>query len=43
MPNTGEKPGMGVYSCSQCGKTVVIDDNADPLPSCPNCNNTEYK
>jgi hypothetical protein len=29
MPNTGEKPGKGVYVCISCGQTVVLDDADD--------------
>ncbi len=39
---TGEKPGKGTYTCTECGQTVVLDDNTDTLPPCPKCANTEF-
>lgn len=39
---TGEKPGKGTYTCTECGQTVVLDDNTDTLPPCPKCTNTEF-
>src|SRR3954453_22598846 len=35
MSTTGQKPGKGTYSCTDCGQTVVLDDNTDTLPPCP--------
>ena len=29
MPNTGEKPGKGEYTCENCGQVVVLDDDTD--------------
>lgn len=43
MPITGEKPGKGSYTCTRCGKVVVLDDQIDTLPPCPKCQNTEYQ
>lgn len=43
MPNAGEKPGEGSYTCSGCGETVKLDSSEDSLPPCPSCNGTEYK
>lgn len=43
MSTTGEKPGAGVYTCKACGQTVVLDDNTDTLPPCPNCHKTDYR
>jgi DNA-directed RNA polymerase subunit RPC12/RpoP len=40
--HTGQKPGKGKYKCTKCGQIVVLDDNTDPLPPCPKCNNTTY-
>ena len=42
MPTTGEKPGIGVYKCTQCGTIVRLDDTSDTLPPCPKCDNTEF-
>lgn len=42
MPRTGEKPGIGVYKCTNCGQIVRLDDVTDTLPPCPKCENTEY-
>lgn len=43
MYKTGEKPGMGVYVCLECGQIVRLDDNTDVLPPCPKCSNTTYR
>lgn len=42
MPTTGEKPGIGTYKCTKCGKLVRLDDSSDTLPPCPNCHGTDY-
>ena len=42
MYKTGEKPGMGVYVCLECGQSVRLDDNTDVLPPCPKCSTTTY-
>ncbi len=42
MATTGEKPGKGTYVCKNCGQSVVLDDDTDTLPPCPNCSGTEY-
>ncbi len=41
MSTTGEKPGIGVYTCNTCGKSIVLDDS-DTLPPCPMYSSTEY-
>lgn len=41
--NTGEKPGVGKYQCTNCGQIVVLDDSTDKLPPCPKCENTTYR
>lgn len=43
MPTTGEKPGKGTYTCTNCGQVVVLDDDSDKLPPCPHCDGTEYR
>jgi len=42
MSTTGEKPGAGSHTCNNCGQVVVLDDDTDTLPPCPQCANTEY-
>lgn len=42
MPTTGEKPGKGSYTCANCGQVVVLDDNSDTMPPCPQCGETEF-
>ncbi|MEK3986390.1 zinc ribbon-containing protein [Paenibacillus sp. FSL K6-3166] len=42
LSTTGEKPGVGTYTCTKCGTKVTLDDNTDTLPPCPKCHNTEY-
>ena len=42
MPTTGEKPGIGVYTCNTCGQKVKLDNNTDRLPPCPKCGGTEF-
>ncbi|MDE6189187.1 MAG: zinc ribbon-containing protein [Clostridia bacterium] len=39
--NTGEKPGKGCYSCTNCGFDLRLD-GSDKMPPCPNCNNTSF-
>ena len=43
MSTTGEKPGKGQYTCTNCGKTILLDENSDKLPPCPSCHKTNYK
>ena len=38
---TGEKPGRGKYSCTNC-HTVVTLDASDKMPPCPKCTNSEF-
>ena len=40
---TGEKPGVGTYTCKKCGQKVRLDDSTDALPPCPSCHSTQYK
>ncbi|EOA5939524.1 hypothetical protein C7N31_RS07970 [Enterococcus hirae] len=39
---TGEKPGKGNYTCTQCGTVVKLDDTTDTLPPCGKCANTQF-
>ena len=43
MSSTGEKPGVGTYTCTTCGQTVTLDDPNDTLPPCPKCSGTDYR
>ena len=38
---TGEKPGRGKYSCTNCGTNVTLDQE-DKMPPCPKCTNSEF-
>ncbi len=42
MSTIGEKHGKGIYTCDNCGQKVVLNDEDDRLPPCPNCGGTEY-
>lgn len=42
MAITGEKLGVGTYTCDNYGQVVILDDNMDTLPPYPKCNGTEY-
>ncbi|TPE65927.1 hypothetical protein AMD02_019885 [Halalkalibacterium halodurans] len=43
MPKTGEKPGIGRYSCTDCFTKVNLDDRTDTLPPCPKCHGTSFR
>lgn len=38
---TGEKPGRGVYCCTNCDTKINLDAN-DKMPPCPKCTNSEF-
>lgn len=38
---TGEKPGRGSYSCTNCHTKVSLDES-DKMPPCPKCTNSEF-
>ena len=38
---TGEKPGNGKYSCTNCGTDIRLDEH-DKVPPCPKCSNNEF-
>ncbi|MFI3228744.1 MAG: hypothetical protein R3Y23_01085 [Bacillota bacterium] len=38
---TGEKPGRGIYSCTNCHTEMHLDLK-DKMPPCPKCNNVEF-
>ena len=37
---TGEKPGRGTYSCTNCHTEVSVGEY-DKLPPCPSCSNND--
>lgn len=39
--STGEKPGKGCYTCTNCGFDLRLGSD-DKMPPCPNCNNTTF-
>lgn len=39
---TGEKPGSGTYSCTNCHTKVNLGAS-DKMPPCPKCTNSEFK
>ncbi len=39
--HTGEKPGKGLYSCTNCGTDIDLND-AEKMPPCPKCTNTSF-
>lgn len=39
--HTGEKPGKGRYSCTNCGTDVELN-SGDKMPPCPKCTNTSF-
>jgi hypothetical protein len=43
MSTTGEKPGKGTYTCTNCEEVVTLDNDSDRLPPCPVCSGTEYR
>ncbi|WP_083445490.1 zinc ribbon-containing protein [Halalkalibacterium halodurans] len=43
LPKTGEKPGIGRYSCTDCFTKVNLDDRTDTLPPCPKCHGTSFR
>lgn len=41
MHRANEKPGEGLYLCTNCGQHVYLDHESE-LPLCPQCANTIY-
>jgi DNA-directed RNA polymerase subunit RPC12/RpoP len=39
----GETPGKGKYLCLKCATKVILNDDSEPLPVCPNCEYTEFE
>lgn len=42
MSTTGEKPGIGSYTCKDCEGVLRLDDESDALPPCPKCSGTDF-
>ncbi len=38
---TGEKPGQGKYTCTNCGQEMSLGEY-DKMPPCPRCSNNEF-
>lgn len=38
---TGDEPGKGLYSCTNCGTDITLTDG-NKIPPCPRCGNTEF-
>jgi DNA-directed RNA polymerase subunit RPC12/RpoP len=43
MERTGKQPGKGTYICELCGKKIILDNDNDTLPTCPNCSHTFFR
>ena len=43
MQRTGDKPGKGVYVCMACGREVVVENDGDKLPVCPQCKGSIFR
>lgn len=39
---TGEVPGAGTYTCTNCQQKVSLNAG-DKMPPCPRCSNNEFK
>lgn len=39
---TGQKPGKGCYSCTNCSTDINLDAQ-DKMPPCPKCDNNEFR
>ena len=37
-----QKPGMGLYECVDCGKTLFMADRSRALPYCPSCKSSVF-
>lgn len=42
VSKTGTEPGVGTYTCTNCGQKVHLDDATDNLPPCPKCSGTSF-
>ncbi len=38
----GEKPGVGIYICRNCGAHKHLDNSTDVLPPCSVCDHCTY-
>ena len=39
---TGERPGEGIYKCTNCGTEISLTED-DKMPPCPRCTNTSFE
>jgi len=42
MPRTGEKPGVGIYECKNCGLQKTLDSDDKTLPPCGRCHGVDW-
>ena len=40
---SGERPGVGTYVCTNCNQRIMLDDEMDVIPPCPNCQGVNFK
>jgi len=40
---SGEKPGVGTYMCMMCYLELIIENDNEKLPKCPDCKTGIYK
>lgn len=43
MKFKGDRPGKGIYVCIACGKKVIIEDEQETLPLCPQCKGSMFR
>jgi len=43
MKVTGDRPGKGTYICMICGKKIVIENDEEKLPVCPQCKGSMFR
>lgn len=42
MIYTGERPGEGIYVCTNCGISIKLETDTTEMPACPECGDTEF-
>lgn len=40
---SGEKPGVGTYMCMSCFLELIIENDNEELPNCPDCGKTFFQ
>ena len=40
---SGEKSGVGTYVCTKCYLEIIIENDNEILPKCPDCGSGIYK